>query len=218
MIEIEKTYLAKCLPKGLKKYPHKEIIDSAPPLIDDEQITHMVNNYSLLESNKNLNKKSRFDLGTEKLLIHKWLSRTKFTSINNELYYNKEHIWKSFIEIFSISKYQSVLIEVIKRDIPEDRAKAIPYFNNIIFRNLIYYLNTMRTDANAQAFYRPVRKVNVGIDFFEASDSIVKRKDEWNLYSEHPIKIHPIKGDHFSIFNPGYVEKFSILFNNLIQL
>lgn len=27
MIEIEKTYLAKCLPKGLKKYPHKEIID-----------------------------------------------------------------------------------------------------------------------------------------------------------------------------------------------
>ncbi|MFA6252872.1 MAG: thioesterase domain-containing protein [Patescibacteria group bacterium] len=199
-----------------EKIDFLSIINSAPPIIDDKQMINMVNDYALLEPNKNPNKKSRFDLGTEKILIHKWLSQIKSTNINNELCYNKEHMWKIFVEMFGMSKYQSALMEVIKQDIPEDRAKAIPYFDNISFRDLIYYLNVMRTDANAQAFYMPARKVNADIHFFEANDSPVKRKYEWNLYSEHPIKIHPIKGDHFSIFNPGCVEKFSILFNNLI--
>lgn len=200
-----------------EKIDFLSIINSAPPVIDDKQRIHMINNYSLLEPNKNPKKKSRFDLGTEKMLIHKWLSLAKITGMNNELSDSKEHLWKSFVKTFDISKYQNNLMEVIKKYIPEDRAKAIPYFDNINFRNLVYYLNVMRTDANAQAFYMPVNKVKVEIDFFEASDSLVVRKDEWNLYSKHLVKTHPIKGNHFSIFNPGYVEEFSILFNKILN-
>lgn len=67
----------------------------------------------------------------------------------------------------------------------------------------------MRTDANAQAFYMPIGKVVANINFFEASNSLVKRKDEWNLYATNPVKMHTIKGDHFSIFSPECVEDFA---------
>lgn len=200
-----------------EKIDFLSIINSAPPVTNDEQRICMVNNYSLLEPNKNLKKKPCFNLMTEKILIHKWLSLAKFTSINNESNDSKEHLWKNFVKIFNIPKYQNDLMEVIKKDIPEDRAKAIPYFDNINFRNLVYYLNVMRTDANAQAFYMPVNKVKIKIDFFEASDSPVVRKNEWNLYSKHSMKTHPIKGNHFSIFNQGYVEEFSILFSKILN-
>jgi len=200
-----------------EKVDFLSIINSAPPVIDDKQRIHMVNNYSLLEPNGDPKKRVRFNLSTERKLIHKWLAVANLTDISNQLNDSRENLWKSFVKMFNIPKYQSDLTEVVKMDIPEDRAKAIPYFDNINFRNLIYYLNVMRTDANAQAFYKPICRVKSDIDFFEASGNPVERKDEWNLYSEHPIKIHPIKGDHFSIFNPGYMEEFSMLFGKILN-
>lgn len=205
------------LESSSEKVDFLSIINSAPPVIDDQQKIHMINNYSLLEPNKDPEKRVRFNLATESKLIQKWLRATNLAGMYNEQNDSKEHLWKSFVKIFNIPKYQSDLMKVINIDIPEDRAKAIPYFNNTNLRNLVYYLNVMRTDANAQVFYKPIRKVKANIDFFEASGSPVERKDEWNLYSEHSIKFHSVKGDHFSIFNPDYVEEFSILFCNIFN-
>ena len=202
-----------------EKVDFLSIINSAPPVIDDQQKIHMVNNYSLLTTNDIQKKKVRFNLRTERKVIYKWLSLTNIpiSSIHNELNRSKEYLWKSFVKKFNIPKYQNDLIDVIKRDVPEDRAKAIPYFHNITFLKLVYYLNVMRTDANAQVFYMPVRKVMADVYFFEASNSPIKRKDDWNFYLKHPLKSFSVNGDHFSIFRLDHVEEFSTLFCNIFN-
>jgi len=200
-----------------EKVDFLSIINSAPPIINDRKRIHMVNNYALLELSNDPKKKTRFNLETEKKLICKWLARANISSISDKLSNNEEYFWKNFVEIFNASKHQKDLMEIIKKDIPKDRAKAIPYFDSINFQNLIYYLNVMRTDANAQAFYVPTKKVKVKVDFFEANGSLVKRKNDWNLYLNQPIKTYLVKGDHFSIFNTGYMEEFARLFDEIMN-
>lgn len=191
-----------------EKVDFLSIINSAPPIIDDKKRIRMVKDYSLLKLSENPKKKVYFNIGTEERLIHKWLTPGEVVKISSKLNKRKEFLWKNFIEMFNSSSYCSDIIKIIKEYIPEDRARAIPYFDNISFRDLIYYLNVMRTDANAQAFYMPTRKIKTRILFFEAIDSPVKKKDEWNLYSEQSMKTYSIKGDHFSIFDSGYVDEF----------
>ncbi len=55
MIEIEKTYLAKFLPKGLSKFPHKEIIDLyIPKVAEHSKLRIRKNGDSYVITKKNL--------------------------------------------------------------------------------------------------------------------------------------------------------------------
>ena len=72
-------------------------------------------------------------------------------------------------------------------------------------------------DANAQAFYMPKKKLKANVNFFEANNSLVKRKEEWDLYTNNPIAVYSINGTRFSIFNTGRVEEFSVLFTNILN-
>lgn len=193
------------------------IINSAPPVINNMERANIVKNYSLLRQNDNPKKRVFFTTETEKDLIQKWFDLSGFIEVEEIIDWDKKGFWKDFVKLFTNSKYEDTIKEVIKRYVPEDRAKAIPYYDDINFSNLVYYLNVMRTDANAQAFYSPKRVLKTKVDFIEASCSLVKRRDEWNNYLEKSMEVSTVEGDHFSIFRMGQVEDFSKIFIELLR-
>jgi len=193
------------------------LFNPTPPILKNMERKKMVTEYSLLNPNPyNISKRVKFTFNSEKLLILKWLNvvSVKKFSLNN--FDNKKKLWMSFAKEFDKVEFQNKFIKEIKKYIPKDRGEAIPYFESITFRNLIYYLNVMRTDANAQAFYFPKSRLQTKITFFEAKETLVKRKNDWNLFTLKPVLFNKINGDHFSIFDEGNVQSFANKFNKFL--
>jgi hypothetical protein len=158
------------------------------------------------------NTMTRFTDFSERLLINRWLRKSGLNWKDMEKV-NYQHLWLTFIRKFENNSKLAYLIQTIKKDIPLDRALAIPYYDNISLEKLIYYLAVMRTDANAQAFYIPKSKVKATIYYFAAKDSLVSDRQNWCQYTLHGIIFYNIKGTHFSIFHKEYVGGCAMLFN-----
>lgn len=83
-------------------------------------------------------------------------------------------------------------------------------------REIIYYLNTIRSYYNARALYIPSSKVKTPLYYFKATESDVKNETRWNLYCENPVNFYTTGGNHFSMFKEPHINKLSQLFNKCI--
>ena len=128
-----------------------------------------------------------------------------FTDINK--------IWPSFIDYAYTNRIEEDINKAIKPLIPHNIAQIVPNFDTINLKGLVYYLNVIRSYANARAIYIPSGKVNVQVYFLEASDSRISNKDVWQEYCINEIKYDEAVGTHFSIFRTpnvaGLAEKFN---------
>ena len=102
--------------------------------------------------------------------------------------------------------------EIIRALIPKGMTRVIPNFHRLGIRQLIYYLNTIRTLDNARNFYVPGGKLEATGHFFGASQSTEAfDKNQWAPFFREPLTVHTINGDHFSIFKvPGVMELANI--------
>jgi amino acid adenylation domain-containing protein len=96
---------------------------------------------------------------------------------------------------------------------PSDMADAVPNFEQLGIRELLYYFNTIRTYNNARNAYVPEGKIKTPLFYFSASRSEVTGREKWNRYCREPFTLHEVIGDHFSIFKPPGVEAFARLLN-----
>lgn len=183
------------------------LVNAHVPFSTEQERKELVTKYSLLDYNS-INQ-SYFTYESEKRLIMKWLSESE---LEWNVEYNSKEVWGHFAEFFKNHKNIDIILKVIKKDLPEDRKAAIPFIENITLYKLIYYLAVMRSDANSQAYYSLKRKISADTYFFNALESPVLNRLEWNQYTQNPLHFADIEGTHFSIFNSGIAENFAELF------
>ncbi len=105
--------------------------------------------------------------------------------------------------------------ETVKSLLPEELAELVPDYRHLTKRELVVFLNTLRTLLISQAIYRPEGRVKTQIHYFKASQSDSDGK-AWERYTEKPVKIYTVEGTHFSIFKKPDVNEFSKKFDNLL--
>lgn len=115
-------------------------------------------------------------------------------------------LWPLIVEYFESN---STDIGAVRGLIPENIAMAIPNFHQLGFRQLIYYLNVVRSFDRARNLYIPEGKIAAKLNFFCASRAEIANRDRWCLYCQEPIKYHHVTGDHFSIFEQPEVAEFA---------
>jgi len=183
------------------------LINSHIPYSTTEEKEDMVTKYSLLDFKDD--EKSYFSLGSEEKLIKKWLNAS---GVKLDLDYKTENVWVEFINNLEKHEKLDVIMDVIGKDLPDDRKAAIPFYENITLEKLIYYLAVLRSDANSQAYYYPEAKINSDIIFFSASDSQVDNRFEWKKHSEGKTLFIEVEGTHFSIYDVDKVDRLSRAF------
>ncbi len=97
-------------------------------------------------------------------------------------------------------------VEALKQIIPPHVAQAIPNFERLQIRELIYAFNINRTLSQARTLYMPAEKIQTTMHYFNASLSPSILKEGWQEYCAAPILYQEIPGDHFSIFKKPHVE------------
>jgi amino acid adenylation domain-containing protein len=124
------------------------------------------------------------------------------------------HIW---LQLSDYLEHSDPDAEIIKRSIPENQLRAIPNFDQLPMRELIKYINTVRTFINARVLYTPTKRINTLVHFFAASQSKGVIKDNWNDYATSPVKYYEIPGGHFSIFSKPQVFEFAEIFERVLN-
>jgi thioesterase domain-containing protein len=107
--------------------------------------------------------------------------------------------------------------EIIKKLIPPGLARLIPGFQRLDIKELIYYLNRIRTLDNARNRYIPAEKPGNEVHFFAADRSSVSAGNRWSDHFKKPLNIHNIRGDHFSIFQVPEVIAFAGIFDRVLH-
>lgn len=193
------------------------LINSNPPLTSEEEKKRMIKQYSLiLDDPHQTNFQNCFSKETEIVLAKEWLTIANLQDIiEDDLDFSD--IWLTVAEYFENTEHEKLLVNTIKKSIPSDRAGAIPFYENINLRSLLYYLSVLRSDANAQAYYIPKTKIKTAFHYFEASEDRISRKNLWNNHCEKEQVGHLIQGNHFSIFNIPKVYEFAGIFSNIFK-
>ena len=193
--------IARQLESKKEKVAFLGIINSHAPYSTTKEIETVVSNYSLLDFSPN--KKIAFSCDSERLLAMKWLKKANLSLTEIE----EGNIWENIVKKVKSDLDMQGLIRVIKMDIPDDRAQAIPFYDNITLADLLYYLAVMRSDSNSQAFYSPGGCVNVSINYFSAKLSQVINRAEWAKFTNGSLNMFDINGNHFSIFEEYLVDE-----------
>jgi amino acid adenylation domain-containing protein len=154
-----------------------------------------------------------FDLKSELNLVQNHFpeipikQKTKETAEINRL-------WQLIADYLEESNFE---VEIVRKLVPEGMSQAIPNFNQLCIRELIYYLNMIRTLDNARAFYIPSKKINTTLHSFEASASDKIIKEQWSQYCSKPVKAYEIRGNHYSILKMPQVIPFVEIFSKVIS-
>lgn len=108
-------------------------------------------------------------------------------------------------------------IEIIKGWIPENMRQAIPAYDQLDIRQLIYYFNLSRSFDDAWNRYAPVGKIRTPIHYFASSRSrgAIDRQC-WRTYSTGPACFVEIEGDHFSILKMPLVTRLAHQFSEAL--
>jgi thioesterase domain-containing protein len=121
-------------------------------------------------------------------------------------------IWSTILDYFEESDFDP---EVVKRAIPGNLVKMIPNVDQLNIRQLVMYLNIIRSLDRARSIYLPPAKVKAPVYFVGASESKRVKKEEWNQYTEVPATFDEVPGDHFSILRTPQVKNLARIFKNL---
>jgi hypothetical protein len=90
----------------------------------------------------------------------------------------------------------------------------IPYIKQNTIKEIIYFINVMRTFDNARNTYKPGGKVHTTLDYFKPTESNFG-PERWKKYFSNQIRSYEVTGDHFSIFkNPD----FAVLFDKTLNV
>jgi thioesterase domain-containing protein len=84
----------------------------------------------------------------------------------------------------------------------------IPYIKQNTVKEVIYFINMMRTFDNARNLYKPDGKLHTTLNYFKPTESNVGL-EKWNRYFRNQVRSYEVTGDHFSIFkNPDFAGLF----------
>jgi amino acid adenylation domain-containing protein len=172
-----------------------------------------------LPPDKNLLKQGiEFNPETEVNLIRDYFQEGKIKKrLENAFKLNINGIWPEILD-YMTGKENEFYIKIIKDSLPKGLAKIIPNFQQLGLKDLIYYLNMVRTFDNARNKYIPQMKINAKVHFFKASEETVAiDAEKWNLYCQEPMRLYKIPGDHVSILKKPHLVSLAKLFDNLIR-
>jgi thioesterase domain-containing protein/acyl carrier protein len=122
------------------------------------------------------------------------------------------HIWPLLTKYLEEIDFD---IDIIKNSIPTHIADATPNFNRLSIKELIYYMNMVRSLINARNLYIPKSKIRITPQFFTASRFVIPNREQWNNYCQEPLKFFEVMGDHFSIFELPETIQFAKLFDRV---
>jgi len=108
-------------------------------------------------------------------------------------------------------------VEHIIKRIPGEQARLLLGFESLNIRELIKYINRIRTLVHAKASYAPSKEIKTPVHFFYASQSGEMIKHNWTDYFYHPLKTYEIEGSHFSIFRMPHVLTFVKIFDEVVE-
>ncbi len=125
-------------------------------------------------------------------------------------------LWCSLLDYYSDIGLSA---EELKECVYDDMDRAIPYYDsdNITVRDIIYYMNVLRTFDNVRACYVPERKLNVQAYFFAAADETAANFPVWDQYCEKPMRVYKMKGNNFSILQYPDVLDFAEQLNTVLS-
>jgi thioesterase domain-containing protein len=125
-----------------------------------------------------------------------------------------EKFWESVVTYLLDKDFNR---ETIRSVLPPHMVQLIPNYKGLETRDIIYYVNVIRSFSNAGNLYKPEKKIKAQTYYFEASRSKHIRKNSWSFYCSKPIKCYRVIGDHFSIFNPPHSVEFAGIFEKVIH-
>ncbi|MGE5342197.1 MAG: amino acid adenylation domain-containing protein [Candidatus Omnitrophota bacterium] len=159
---------------------------------------------------------SNVDFETEK----KWLLdlfRDDMMGIKDKLNTLTEvhQLWPVIIDRLEANNIKP---EIIRPLFPEDMVHAVPNFETASVRELVYYLNIIRSYVSARSAYVPSGKNKTRVSFIAADRSLVLTiKDKWNAFCENPMVCHLTSGDHYSIFKQPDVVQLADVFTRILM-
>lgn len=179
-----------------------------------EAMNEKVDKIVLINSNApNINTNhSKFTVQTEAELLKMLITEDKLEVIKQ--LDSTEAVWNFVLEYLEQSNFN---IEIIKDAIPPTIRRVIPNVLSISYRDLIYYMNLIRTLVNARDYYVPSQQLKAPIYFIEAKNERIDNKTDWELYSENEIEYFEANGNHVSIFEKEGIKELSLLVNNLLK-
>jgi amino acid adenylation domain-containing protein len=109
-------------------------------------------------------------------------------------------------------------VAIVRKLIPGNMGRGIPNSDRLTLRELIYYLNVIRTLSRARDHYIPGGKVKTPVHFFAAGSGKIEKEEGWREYCCDPLDIHEIEGDHFSIMEDTRAAVLAERFDRIIDL
>ena len=125
-----------------------------------------------------------------------------------------EELWPVLVDFLEAKNTEPAVIRAL---FPQDMADAIPNFQLLDIRELLYYLNTIRTFDRARNAYVPGDKTKSTAHFFGATQAEIPDRENWNDYCSKPFTFYDAVGNHFSIFQVPQVIDFASIFNNQLK-
>ncbi|TYQ18348.1 UNVERIFIED_CONTAM: amino acid adenylation domain-containing protein [Acetivibrio alkalicellulosi] len=159
-----------------------------------------------------------FDIKSEIEFLDKYFN-IKSSQIDLVKCKNMEEIWSLVAEYLETEKMDFTLKENLKDKIPLSVINAIPKFQQLKIREVINYLNVIRTLHNGRVRYFPEGKISTELNFFKsANENIVEDETIWTSYCWSNIITHIVNGEHVSIFYEPYSKEFAKILNSLLEV
>jgi thioesterase domain-containing protein/acyl carrier protein len=186
--------------------------------LQEEKIGFLALIDTLPPDKKLLKQGIEFNRETEMNLIKNYFQDEKIKNrLENAGEININLVWPEILQYLQ-EKEKKFNIQIIKDSIPEGFAKIIPNFAQIGIKELIYYLNMVRTFDNARNKYIPAGKINTKVHFFKAREETgAIDAEKWTIYCRDPVRLYEIPGDHVSILKIPKAGPFAKLFGNVIR-
>lgn len=156
-----------------------------------------------------------FSMKSELNEISKLPSSNNILEIVEKKVSNWKEVWNNLVEYYDKI---SLNPQELKKYVYDDMDRAIPGFHTkkIKVKNILYYLNVLRTFDNVRALYVPNEKMNVKCHVIRATDEMAANIEKWNKYCNKPIEIHDTTGNNFSIFQYPNVKGLANILENII--
>jgi len=111
------------------------------------------------------------------------------------------NLWDNLISFFEQTNNGEILNQVIS----DDLKSTIPNYLHLGSREIIKYLNTLRSMQNARKTYNPKTKVRTNVDYFKSSSTNIEDVESWGSFVESNFKMQHCNENHFTILNSSEV-------------
>lgn len=118
-------------------------------------------------------------------------------------------LWEYLVNYLEANCY--TVGDIVKR-IPGEQSRLLLGLESLNLKELIKFINRIRTLLYARAVYTPCNKIKTPVHFFYASQSGQMIGDKWSEYCDRSLETYEIAGTHFSIFEKPQVLAFAKIF------